>query len=147
MYIADYVSFSKSRESFEDINVYWLKCFLQSLMTALNMNGYCQIQAQTNFSLNLWKLPFIFRIKMGWGSIAEDSFQKMIDLMILMETWIFLILRWHPLKCKPGKNKTEYRGELEVKVSKTTNQDFVILITCDVNPPFCEGENWFPWSR
>ena len=23
-------------------------------------------------------------------------------------------LRWHPLKCKPGKNKTEYRGELEV---------------------------------
>ena len=23
--------------------------------------------------------------------------------------------RWHPLKCKPGKNKTEYRGELEVK--------------------------------
>ena len=53
MYIADYVSFSKSRESFEDINVYWLKFFLQSLMTALNMNGYCQIQAQTNFSLNL----------------------------------------------------------------------------------------------
>ena len=44
--------------------------------------------------------------------------------MILVETWIFLILRWHPLKCKPGKNKTEYRGELEVKVSKTTNQDF-----------------------
>jgi len=27
--------------------------------------------------------------------------------------------RWYPLKCKPGKNKTEYRGELEVKVGFT----------------------------
>ena len=48
--------------------------FVQSIIQALNINSYCQIQAQTNFSLNLWKLPFIFRIKMGWGSIAEDSF-------------------------------------------------------------------------
>ena len=48
--------------------------FVQSIIKALNINSYCQIQAQTNFSLNLWKLPFIFRIKMGSGSIAEDSF-------------------------------------------------------------------------
>jgi len=27
--------------------------------------------------------------------------------------------KWHPLKCKPGKNKTEYRGELEVKLGFT----------------------------
>jgi hypothetical protein len=26
--------------------------------------------------------------------------------------------RWHTLKCKPGKNKTEYRGELEVSREK-----------------------------
>ena len=34
------------------------------------------------------------------------------DLRI--KTLTFFLLRWHPLKCKPGKNKTEYRGELEV---------------------------------
>ena len=30
---------------------------------------------------------------------------------------IVFLFRWHPLKCKPGKNKTEYRGELEVNKS------------------------------
>ena len=27
--------------------------------------------------------------------------------------------RWHPLLCKPGQNKTDYRGELEVKLGFT----------------------------
>jgi len=27
--------------------------------------------------------------------------------------------RWFPLKCKPGKNKTDYRGEIEVKLGFT----------------------------
>ncbi len=27
--------------------------------------------------------------------------------------------KWYPLKCKPGQNKTEYRGELEVRTSFT----------------------------
>ena len=26
---------------------------------------------------------------------------------------------WYPLRCKPGQNKTEYRGELEVKLGFT----------------------------
>ena len=37
-------------------------------------------------------------------------------------------LRWHPLKCKPGKNKTEYRGELEVTfVSMRTIQSSFMI--------------------
>ena len=28
-------------------------------------------------------------------------------------------LSWYPLACKPGQNKTEYRGELEVKLGFT----------------------------
>ena len=39
----------------------------------------------------------------------------------------FLWYRWYPLKCKPGQNKTDYRGDLEVRVSFTVkavqNQD------------------------
>ena len=39
----------------------------------------------------------------------------------------FLIIpRWYSLKCKPGKNKTDYRGELEVRTSftvKSLNKD------------------------
>ena len=35
--------------------------------------------------------------------------------------------RWYPLKCKPGQNKNDYRGELEVRVAFTVkavqNQD------------------------
>ena len=27
--------------------------------------------------------------------------------------------RWHPLLCKPGQNKTDYRGELELKLGFT----------------------------
>ena len=38
-----------------------------------------------------------------------------------------LICRWYPLKCKPGQNKTDYRGDLEVRVAFTVkavqNQD------------------------
>ena len=36
------------------------------------------------------------------------------------------ISRWYSLKCKPGKNKTDYRGELEVRTSftvKSLNKD------------------------
>ena len=40
---------------------------------------------------------------------------------------LFLWYRWYPLKCKPGQNKTDYRGDLEVRVSFTVkavqNQD------------------------
>ena len=28
----------------------------------------------------------------------------------------FFLLRWHTLKCKPGQTKTDYRGELEVRI-------------------------------
>ena len=35
--------------------------------------------------------------------------------------------RWYPLRCKPGQNKNDYRGELEVRVAFTVkavqNQD------------------------
>ena len=30
-----------------------------------------------------------------------------------------LCCRWYPLQCKPGQNKTDYRGELEVKIGFT----------------------------
>ena len=33
--------------------------------------------------------------------------------------YFLLIARWYSLKCKPGKNKTDYRGELEVRTSFT----------------------------
>ena len=27
--------------------------------------------------------------------------------------------RWYPLKCKPGQTKTDYRGDLEVRIAFT----------------------------
>ena len=44
-----------------------------------------------------------------------------------MVSFTFFSFRWYPLKCKPGQNKNDYRGELEVRVAFTVkavqNQD------------------------
>ena len=31
----------------------------------------------------------------------------------------YCVIRWYPLQCKPGQKKTEYRGDLEVKIGFT----------------------------
>ena len=47
--------------------------------------------------LFIWKTPNLF---------SENVYEYM---------WC----RWYPLLCKPGQNKTDYRGELEVKIGFT----------------------------
>ena len=76
----------------------------------------------------------LLRIPWGWCILRSDD-QKILNITYIgiweESNWIIwllkcisrsenqnslivVIFRWHPLKCKPGKNKTEYRGELEV---------------------------------
>ena len=57
------------------------------------------------------------------GETKESTIQKIIksSLSYLEILTSVLSFRWYPLQCKPGQNKTDYRGELEVRIEFKVN--------------------------
>ena len=47
-----------------------------------------------------------------------QTFENCI-ISLCVQCCCFLPSRWYPLKCKPGQNKNDYRGDLEVRTSFT----------------------------
>ena len=39
-----------------------------------------------------------------------------------------MMLRWYPLLCKPGQNKSDYRGELEVRTWRQSYESRIVIL-------------------
>ena len=42
-----------------------------------------------------------------------------MKILVFMPHIMVSRVRWYPLQCKPGQSKTDYRGELEVRLEFT----------------------------
>ena len=57
---------------------------------------------------------FLGRVSLPLSGFDHHEKPRSKCVIPLFARLISLVFRWYPLLCKPGQNKSDYRGELEV---------------------------------
>jgi hypothetical protein len=110
-----------------------LATYLKRVEARLHLlfSNYKPKQPVNNSFLVIWFLVTLDEMQIWWNEFPQNNDNASefdLPYCALFCSWerclngfliFFFLCRWYQLKCKPGQNKNDYRGELEVRTAFT----------------------------